>query len=62
MDDALSSDRSLDEALLKQAELIKICKVGGFNLHKWLANNRLLLMFLIHLELISIHLIHVLDY
>ena len=43
MDDVLSGGHSLDEALSKQDELIKICKVGGFNLHKWLANNELLL-------------------
>ena len=43
MDDALSGADSLEEALEKQGDLIKICKVGGFSLHKWMANNEALL-------------------
>ena len=43
MDDALSGGHTLQEALSKQADLIKIFKVGGFNLHKWMANDEALL-------------------
>ncbi|XP_044760939.1 uncharacterized protein LOC123318365 [Coccinella septempunctata] len=39
MDDATSGGYTLEEALRKQIELINICKVGGFELHKWVAND-----------------------
>ena len=44
MDDTLSG-HSLNEAVEKQRQLIEICKVGGFELHKWKANNISLLNF-----------------
>ena len=34
LDDTLSGGHSLKEALEKQQDLIKICKVGSFSLHK----------------------------
>ena len=45
MDDTLSGGHTLEEALSKQIDLIKICKVGGFTLHKWKANHESLLNF-----------------
>ena len=45
MDDTLSGGHSLAEALQKQSDLIQICKVGGFSLHKWMANTPELLNF-----------------
>ena len=45
MDDTLSGGHSLDEAFEKQRQLIEICKVSGFELHKWKANNISLLNF-----------------
>ena len=39
MDDSLSGGHSFEEALKKRDEFIKICKSGGFQLHKWLAND-----------------------
>ncbi|XP_044760854.1 uncharacterized protein LOC123318300 [Coccinella septempunctata] len=39
MDDATSGGYTLEEALRKQIELINFCKVGGFELHKWVAND-----------------------
>ena len=45
MDDTLSGRHSLKEALEKQQDLIKICKVVGFSLHKWKANHPALLNF-----------------
>lgn len=46
MDDMLSDGHSLQEALVKQSELIKLLMVGGFKLRKWLANDRILLVWL----------------
>ena len=43
MDDILSGADNLEEALEKQRDLINICKVGGFSLHKWMANDEKLL-------------------
>ena len=43
MDDTISYAHSLADALDKKSELIKICKVGSFSLHKWLANHPSLL-------------------
>ena len=43
IDDALSGGHGLEKALSKKYEIIQICKVGGFNLHKWLANEKMLL-------------------
>ena len=43
MDDTLSGGHTLEEATKKQADLINICKVGGFELHKWMANHKSLL-------------------
>ena len=45
MDDTLSRGHSLSEALDNQKDLVEICKVGGFSLHKWLANDENLLNF-----------------
>ena len=45
MDDTLSGGHSLPEALKKQNELINICKTAGFSLHKWIANDKILLNF-----------------
>ena len=45
MDDTLSGGHSLEEAVKKQQQLIELCKVGGFSLHKWKANNKALLNF-----------------
>ena len=39
MDDVLSGGHDLESTLTKQQDLIEICKVGGFPLHKWLANH-----------------------
>lgn len=33
----------MEEAIHKQHELIELCKVGGFKLHKWLSNDKRLL-------------------
>ena len=45
MDDSISGGYSLEEILNKIRELREICKVGGFELHKFLVNdNRLLLI------------------
>ena len=43
MDDTLSGGHTLNEASKKLADLIKICKVGGFESHKWMANHKSLL-------------------
>ena len=45
MDDTLSGGHTLSEATKKQKELIGICKMGGMNLHKWVANDINLLDF-----------------
>ena len=45
MDDVLSGSHSLPEALKKQSELINICKCAAFSLHKWIANDKILLSF-----------------
>ncbi|XP_046387356.1 uncharacterized protein LOC124156925 [Ischnura elegans] len=38
MDDVLSGGHDIQTALLKQQEVINLCKVGGFPLRKWLSN------------------------
>ena len=45
MDDTLSGGNSLSKVLKKQADLIQICKVGGFSLHNWMPNDPALLNF-----------------
>ena len=45
MDGTISEGQSLSEALNKQKDLIGICKMGGMNLHKWVANDKKLLNF-----------------
>ena len=45
MHDTTSGGPSLSEALNKQKDLIGICKMGGMNLHKWVANDVGLLNF-----------------